>query len=113
MEGPAFFMVTFHARGRFHGRSALFHGDLPCQGLFLWKVSAFSWGPSMPEAVFMEGRRFFMVTFHARGYFPGRSVLFRRDLPCQGPFSWKVDGFSWEPSIPEAVFKEGQKYFLT
>ena len=55
MEGRRFFMGTFHARGRFHGRSVLFRGDLPCQRLFSWKVLPFSWGPSMLEADFMEG----------------------------------------------------------
>ena len=29
----------------------------------------------MLEADFMEGRRFFMVTFHARGRFQGRSEV--------------------------------------
>ena len=55
-EGPAFFRGTFHARGRFPGRSVLFPGDLPGQRLFFWKVSAISGGPSGPGAVFPEGR---------------------------------------------------------
>ena len=55
LEGPAFFPGTFHARGRFPGRSCLFHGDLPCQGSFSWKVLPFPRGPSMPGAVFLEG----------------------------------------------------------
>ena len=54
-----------------------------------------------------------MVTFHARGYFPGRSCVFHGDLPYQRLISRKVDGFSWEPSMLEADFMEGQKYFLT
>ena len=29
-EGPALFRGTFHARGRFPGRSGAFPGDLPC-----------------------------------------------------------------------------------
>ena len=33
-------------------------------------------------------------TFHARARFPGRSCVFPGDLPCQGPFSWKVLPFS-------------------
>ncbi len=37
-EGPAFFGGTFHARGRFPGRSCAFPGDLPCQGPFSRKV---------------------------------------------------------------------------
>ena len=67
MEGRCFFVGTFHARGCLYGRLALFRGDLPCQGLFIWKVGAFSWGPSMPEAVYMEGPAFFMGTLHAGG----------------------------------------------
>ena len=67
MEGRCFFMGTFHARGCFHGRSCVFRGDLPCQRLISWKVDAFSRGPSMLGADFMEGRRFFMGTFHAGG----------------------------------------------
>ena len=66
-EGPAFFMGTFHAGGLFHGRSALFHGDLPYQRPIPRKVLRFSWGPSMLEADFMEGRCFFMGTFHVGG----------------------------------------------
>ena len=46
--------------------------DLPCQGPFSWKVLPFSQGPSMPEAVFLEGPAFSTGTFHARGRFPGR-----------------------------------------
>ncbi len=56
--------------------------DLPCWRLISWKVGAFSWEPSMPEADFMEGWCFFMVTFHARGRFHGRSCVFHGDLPC-------------------------------
>ena len=82
MEGPAFFVGTFHARGRFPGRSVLFRGDLPCQRPFSWKVGAFSGEPFILEADFMEGRRIFKGTFHARGRFHGRSVLFHGDLPC-------------------------------
>ena len=63
---------TFHARGRFPGRSCLFHGDLPCQRPFSWKVLPFSRGPSMPGAIFLEGPAFSTGTFHARGRFPGR-----------------------------------------
>ena len=37
-EGPAFFRGTFHARGRFPGRSCVFQGDLPRQGPFLRKA---------------------------------------------------------------------------
>ena len=37
-EGPALFRGTFHARGRFPGRSCVFQGDLPCQGPFSRKV---------------------------------------------------------------------------
>ena len=73
-EGPALFRGTFHASARFPGRSCVFQGDLPCQRLILWKVGAFSWGPSMPGAVFPEGPAFFRGTFHARGRFPGRSA---------------------------------------
>ncbi len=89
-EGPALFRGTFHARSHFPGRSCAFPGDLPCQRPFSRKVLRFSGGPSMPEADFMEGRCFFMGTFHARGRFPGRSCVFQGDLPCQGPFSRKV-----------------------
>ena len=99
-EGRCFFRVTFHARGRFPGRSVLFHGDLPCQRSISRKVLRFCRGPSLPEVDFQEGRCFFMGTFHARSHFPGRSVLFQGDLPCQRPFSWKVGAFSWEHSMP-------------
>ena len=81
--------------------------DLPCQGPFFWKVLPFFRGPSMPEAVFLEGPAFFPGTFLARGRFPGRSCLFPGDLPCQGPFSWKVLPFPRGPSMPGAVFLEG------
>ena len=60
-------LLTFHTRGRFPGRSCVFAGDLPCQRLISWKVGAFSGEPSMLEAVFMEGRRFFIGTFHVGG----------------------------------------------
>ena len=81
-EGPALFRGTFHARGRFPGRSCVFPGDLPCQGPFSRKVLRFSGGPSMPEAIFPEGPALFRGTFHARGRFPGRSGAFPGDLPC-------------------------------
>ena len=64
--------------------------DLPCWRPIPRKVLRFCRGPSMPEADFMEGRRFFRGTFHARGRFHGRSALFHWDLPCQRPFLWKV-----------------------
>ena len=83
-EGRCFFMGTFHARGRFQGRSCVFAGDLPCQRSISRKVGAFSWGPSMLEAIFQEGRCFFKGTFHARGRFHGRSALFHGNIPCQG-----------------------------
>ena len=85
--------------------------DLPCWRLISWKVGAFSWGPSIPEADFQEGRRFFMGTFHARSHFHGRSAHFHGDLPCQRPFLRKVDAFSWGPSMLEADFMEGQSLF--
>ena len=50
-------------------------------------------------------------TFHARGHFPGRSCVFPGDLPCQGPFSWKVLRFSGGPSMPAPVFPEGPAFF--
>ena len=106
-EGPVIFKGTFHARGCFSGRSCAFPGDLPCQEPFSRKVLRFSRGPSMPGAVFKEGRRFFRGTFHAGGCFPGRSCAFPGDLPCQRPFSRKVLRFSGGPSMPEAVFPEG------
>ena len=111
LEGPAFFPGTFHARGRFPGRSCVFPGDLPCQGPFSRKVLRFSGGPSMSEPVFLEGPAFFRWTFHARARFPGRSCVFQGDLPCQGPFSWKVLRFSGGPSMPEPVFLEGPAFF--
>ena len=73
MEGRRIFKGTFHARSHFQGRSCVFQVDLPCQRLFSRKVGAFSWGPSMLEADFMEGGRDFMGTFRAWGHFPGRS----------------------------------------
>ena len=82
LEGPAFFRGTFHASGRFPGRSCVFPGDLPCQEPFSRKVLRFSGGPSMLVAVFLEGPAFFRGTFHARGRFPGRSCVFQGDLPC-------------------------------
>ena len=85
--------------------------DLPCQGTFSRKVLRFSVGPSMPEPVFLEGPAFFRGTFHARGHFSGRSTLFPGDLPCQGPFSWKVLRFSGGPSTPGAIFREGRRFF--
>ena len=110
-EGPALFRGTFHARGRFPGRSCAFPGDLPCQSPFSRKVLRFSGGPSMPGAIFPEGPALFRGTFHARGRFPGRSCVFPRDLPCQKPFSRKVLRFSGGPSMPEAVFPEGPAFF--
>ena len=107
LEGPAFFRGTFHARGRFPGRSCVFQGDLPCYRSFSWKVLRFSGGPSMLEVVFLEGPAFFRGTFHARSHFPGRSCVFPGDLPCQGPFSRKVLRFSGGPSMLVAVFLEG------
>ncbi len=111
LEGPAFFRGTFHARSHFPGRSCVFPGDLPCQGPFSRKVLPFSGGPSTPEAIFPEGPAFFRGTFHARGHFPGRSCVFPGDLPCQGPFSWKVLRFSGGPSTPGAIFLEGPALF--
>ena len=87
------------------------HLDLPCQGPFLRKVGAFSGGPSMPGAIFPEGRRFFRGTFHASGRFPGRSCVFPGDLPCQGPFLRKVLRFSGGPSMLVPVFPEGPAFF--
>ncbi len=102
---------TFHARGRFPGRSCAFPGDLPCQGPFSRKVLRFSGGPSMPGAVFPEGPALFRGTFHARSHFPGRSCVFQGDLPCQEPFSRKVGAVSGGPSMLEAVFLEGPAFF--
>ena len=140
-EGQCHCRGTFHARGCFPGRSALFPGDLPCQRLFSRKVLRFSGGPSIPgrscvfpgdlpcqgpflrkvgaipggpsgpEAVFPEGRRHSGGTFHARGCFSGRSVPLQGDLPCQEPFSRKVGAIPGGPSMPEAVFPEGPAFF--
>ena len=83
MEGHAFFKGTFHARSHFQGRSCVFQVDLPCQRLFSRKVGAFSWGPSMLEADFMEGGRDFMGTFRAWGHKgKGTSVML---MPCAPP----------------------------
>ncbi len=111
LEGSGVFSGAFHARGRFPVRSCAFQGDLPCQGLFLRKVGAFSGGPSMPGAVFKEGPAFFRGTFHARARFPGRSCVFQGDLPRQRPFSRKVLRFSGGPSMLEAIFPEGPAIF--
>jgi len=89
-EGRRFFRGTFHAGGHFPGRSCVFPGDLPRQCPFSRKVLRFSGGPSMLEAVFLEGPAFFRGTFHARARFPGRFWCFQWDLPRQSPFSWKV-----------------------
>ena len=110
-EGPAFFRGTFHAGGRFPGRSFAFPGNLPCQRPFSWKVGAFSGGPSMLGAIFPEGPSLFRGTFHAGGRFPGRSFAFPGNLPCQRPFSWKVPRFSGGPSTLEGVFLEGPAFF--
>ena len=107
-EGRCHSRGTFRARGCFPGRSAPFRGDLPGQGLFFRKVGAFSGGPSRPETVFKEGPAFFRGTFQARGCFPGRSVPFQGDLPCQGPFLRKVGAIPGGPSGPEVVFPEGR-----
>ena len=119
-EGPSLFRGTFHARGRFPGRSCAFPGDLPCQEPFSRKVLRFSGGPSMPGAVFLEGPAFFRGTFHASARFSGRSCAFPGDLPCQEPFSRKVLRFSGGPSMLGAIFPEGpcpsalsQRYFGT
>ena len=112
MEGRCFFMGTFHTRGRFPGRSCVFAGDLPYQRSISRKVGAFSGGPSMPEAVFKEGPAFLPGTIHARDRFQGRSAHFQGDLPCWRLISWKVGAFSWGPSMPEAVFKEGPAFFM-
>ena len=106
-EGLALFRGTFHAGGRFPGRSCVFQGDLPRQCPFSRKVLCFPVGPSMLEAVFPEGPALFRGTFHAGGYFPGRSCVFPGDLPCQKPFSRKVLRFSGGPSMPGAIFPEG------
>ena len=50
--------------------------DLPYQRPIPRKVLRFSGEPSMLEADFMEGRRIFKGTFHARGRFHGRSAPF-------------------------------------
>ena len=55
LEGPAFSRGTFHAGGRFPGRSCLFPGDLPRWRAFSRKVPRFSGGPSTLEGVFPEG----------------------------------------------------------
>ena len=110
-EGPAFFRGTFHARGRFPGRSCVFPRDLPCQRPFSRKVLRFSGGPSMPGAIFPEGPALFRGTFHARARFPGRSCVFPGALPRWGSFSRKVLRFSGGPSMPEAVFPEGPAFF--
>ena len=110
-EGLALFRGTFHAGGRFPGRSCVFQGDLPRQCPFSRKVLCFPVGPSMLEAVFPEGPALFRGTFHAGGYFPGRSCVFQGDLPCQKPFSRKVLRFSGGPSTPVPVFPEGPAFF--
>ena len=110
-EGRCHSGGTFHARGCFPGRSVPLQGDLPGQGLFSRKVGAIPGGPSGPEAVFPEGRCHSGGTFHARGCFPGRSVPFQGDLPCQGPFLRKVGAIAGGPSMPGAVFKEGPAFF--
>ena len=76
---------------------------------FWWTATSPSREPSGIGAVFPEGPALFRGTFHARGRFPGRSCVFPGDLPCQGPFSWKVRRFSGGPSMPGAVFPEGPR----
>ena len=82
-EGPAFFRGTFHARGRFPGRSCLFPGDLPCQCPFFRKVLRFSRGPSMLEAVFPEGSRTGWRTGRRKGLYCGRNGSLFDDLAGQ------------------------------
>ena len=105
------FPFAIHQNGTFGGRLPPHLGNLPCQGPFFRKVLRFSGGPSMLEAVFLEGPALFRGTFHARSHFPGRSCVFPRDLPCQGRFFRKVLRFSGGPSMPGAVFLEGPAFF--
>ncbi len=106
-EGRCHCRGTFHARGRFSGRSVSFLGDLPGLGLIFRKVRAIPGGPSMLGAVFLEGRCHCRGTFHARGRFSGRSVPLQGDLPGLGLFSRKVGAIPGGPSGSEAVFVAG------
>ena len=51
------------------------------------------------------------LTVRVWALFPGRSVPFQGDLPCQRLVSRKVGAFSEGPSMPEAYFPEGQCLF--
>ena len=52
------------------------------------------------------------LTVRVWALFPGRSVPFQGDLPCQRPVSRKVGAFSGGPSMPEACFPEGRCCYL-
>ena len=52
------------------------------------------------------------LTVRVWALFPGRSVPFQGDLPCQRPISRKVSAFSGGPSMPEACFPEGPGIIL-
>jgi len=101
-EGPAFFRGTFHAGGRFPGRSCVFQGDLPCQRPFSRKVLRFSGGPSMPVPVFPEGPAFFGGPSMPEAIFP--------EGPCPSALSLRYFG---TPGTKNARFAPGLHYFWT
>ena len=68
--------------------------------------------PSTKTALLVDGLPPQALTVRVWALFPGRTVPFQRDLPCQRPVSRKVGAFSGGPSMPEACFPEGPDIIL-
>ena len=67
--------------------------------------------PSTKTALLVDGLPPQALTVRVWALFPGRSMPFQGDLPCQRLVSRKVGAFSGGPSMPEAYFPEGQCLF--
>ena len=69
-----------------------------------WMNCPFLSSPSTKTALFVDGLPPQALTVRVWALFPGRSVPFQGDLPCQRPISRKVGAFLGGPSMPEALF---------
>ena len=87
------FVSAIHQNAPFGGRTAL------------------SSPPSTKTPHLVDGLPSQALTVRIWALFPGRSVPFQGDLPCQRPVSRKVGAFSGGPSMPEACFPEGRCLF--
>ena len=79
-------------------------------GLVLFTEIFLNYRPSGIWGSYVDSPHLKPPTIHARGRFPGRSLLPTGDRPRQRPFSRTVTPSNWGPSTPAAFFPDGHPF---